>query len=141
MLLCPLFLFLTFSFLFLQWDADELECHVEVKFGGRKEKEGTGGLSEFFNVQSDTWPVLSHISHCFFLQQGYQLKCDHNQELVGTNTVRCNIDAGPLSSEIDFECPVDSNCQVRKRAGNLFLLFSCLFFHCFKCLMISFQGP
>jgi hypothetical protein len=44
--------------------------------------------------------------------QGYQLKCDHNQEIVGDNTVRCNIDGGPLSSEIEFECSVNGNCQV-----------------------------
>jgi hypothetical protein len=46
------------------------------------------------------------------VEQGYQLKCDHNQETFGSNTVRCNIDAGPLSSEIKFECPVDGNCQI-----------------------------
>ena len=26
--------------------------------------------------------------------------------------MRCNIDQGPLSSEIDFECPVDRDCQI-----------------------------
>ena len=48
------------------------------------------------------------------IEQGYQLKCDHNTEIVGSNTIRCNIDQGPLSSEITFECNVDGNCQVRR---------------------------
>ncbi|KAL4522710.1 hypothetical protein Ndes2437B_g07494 [Nannochloris sp. 'desiccata'] len=46
------------------------------------------------------------------LEEGYQLKCDHNLETFGSNTVRCEIDQGPLSSEIEFECPVDGNCQI-----------------------------
>ena len=35
------------------------------------------------------------------------------EQLRNNMQVRCNIDAGPLSSEIDLpECPVDQNCQI-----------------------------
>jgi hypothetical protein len=44
--------------------------------------------------------------------QGYQLKCSYNHEVISSNKVDCNIDAGPLSSEIKFSCPVDDNCQI-----------------------------
>jgi len=46
------------------------------------------------------------------VELGYQLKCDHNQETFGSNTVRCELDQGPLSSEIKFECPVGPDCQI-----------------------------
>jgi hypothetical protein len=71
--------------------------------GSQKPPECTGALS---GNQWDKNELECHVP------QGYQLKCSYNHEVISSNKVDCNIDAGPLSSEIKFSCPVDNNCQI-----------------------------